>query len=293
MPRVERLQQNTARWRAWRAGGLGSSDAPVVMGDSPWRNLRELWEIKTGRRAAESEENCAMKRGRRLEAAAREAYEAYTGEQMEPHCLVHDQHSWMRASLDGVSFDRATVLEIKCPLSELDRIAAKEGRIPQHYYAQLQHQLEVSRARRAHYWSFDGSAGVLVEVGPERDYARRLVEAEAAFWQLVREDSWPEPTREELDLSGDPGWRELALRYREARLKLESATGEEQRLRAMLERMASARRTYGWGVELLRLWRKGAVDYLAVPELRGVDLEPYRKPPVAVVKLNLTESNPG
>ena len=53
--------------------------------------------------------------------------------------------------------------------------------------------------------------------------------------------------------------------------------------------MATARRTYGCGVEVLKGSRRGAVDYSAVPELRGVDLEPYRKPPVEVVRINFIE----
>ena len=57
----------------------------------------------------------------------------------------------------------------------------------------------------------------------------------------------------------------------------------------MLESMATARRTFGCGVELLRSSRRGAVEYAAIPELRGVNLEPYRKPPVAVVRINFLE----
>jgi hypothetical protein len=41
----------------------------------------------------------------------------------------------------------------------------------------------------------------------------------------------------------------------------------------------------------LKSSRKGVVDYSAVPELRGVNLEPYRKPPVAVMKINFIEPN--
>jgi putative phage-type endonuclease len=291
MPKVEILQQNTPQWQAWRARGLGSSDAPVVMGDSRWLTSRKLWEIKTGRRAEDGvdSENRAMKRGRALEGAAREAYEAYTRVQMEPHCLIHGEYSWMRASLDGITFDGSTILEIKCPMRERDRILAQQGRIPPHYHAQLQHQLEVSGAAQAHYWSFDGAAGILIEVSPDHAYAKRLVEAEAAFWQLVVKNHWPEPDQEALDLSSDPKWREAALRYREAKLKLESATLVEQHLRGILDRMATSRRTYGCGVELVKSSRRGAVDYSAVPELRGVDLEPYRKPQVPFVKINLIE----
>jgi len=53
--------------------------------------------------------------------------------------------------------------------------------------------------------------------------------------------------------------------------------------------MATARRTYGSGIEVLKSLRKGAVDYSRVPELRGVNLESFRKPPVEVIKINFLE----
>jgi hypothetical protein len=128
-------------------------------------------------------------------------------------------------------------------------------------------------------------------VRPDRDYLKRLLDAEAAFWQRVRENVWPEPVGNELDLGADPRWRQVALGYREAKLRLENAAAEEHKLRAMLENLATGRRIFGCGVELLRSSRKGTVDYTAVPELRGINLEPYRKPPVPVVRINLLESD--
>jgi putative phage-type endonuclease len=273
MPRIERLHQNTPEWHRWRMQGIGASDAPVIMGETPLKTARKLWSIKTGL-MHEEPPGPAARRGHQLERFARRAYERQTGIQMEPLCLVHQEMEWMRASLDGLSFDGSTLLEIKCPLSLRDRASAQEGRIPSQYHAQLQHQLEVSGAQQAHYWSFHGAEGILIEISPDREYAKRLVEAEAAFWQLVKENRWPEVTGEELDLSMHPQWRDTALRYREVRLRLESAAFEEHRLRATLNRMATARRTYGCGVEVLKSSRRGAVDYSAVPELRGVNLEP-------------------
>jgi len=290
MPRIEQLQQNTPEWHRWRRQGLGASDAPVIMGDAAFKTTRMLWSIKTGRMQEEAP-GPAARRGRELERLARQAYEREVGIQMEPLCLVHDELKWMRASLDGLSFDGATVLEIKCPTNVRDQSAVKAGRVPPHHYAQLQHELEVSRAGELHYWSFDGSKGSLVKVRPDHDYLKRLLNAEAAFWQRVRENVWPEPTGDELDLSADPKWRQVAFSYREAKLSLESAAAEERKLRAMLENLATARRTFGCGVELLRSSRKGAVDYAAFPELCGVDLEPYRKPPVSVVRINFLESD--
>jgi putative phage-type endonuclease len=286
MPRIERLHQNTPEWHRWRLQGIGASDAPVIMGDAAFKTARLLWLIKTGR-AGEGTPGSAARRGRQLETLAREAYERQLGIQMEPLCLVHDELKWMRASLDGLSFDGSTVLEIKCPISVRGQAAAQRGRVPDQHYAQLQHELEVSRAAEVHYWSFDGRAGILVRVRPDREYLKRLLDAEAGFWQRVTEDCWPELVDDELDLSADTKWRHMALSYSAARARLEAAAAQEHNLREMLKRMATARRTYGCGVEVLRSSRKGAVNYSAIPELRGVNLDNYRKPPVAVVKINV------
>ena len=117
---------------------------------------------------------------------------------------------------------------------------------------------KISGAKEAHYWSFDGRAGSLVRVRPDREYLKRLLDAEAAFWQRVRDNVWPEPAGGELDLSADPKWRHVVLRYREAKVRLETAAAEEHKLRAMLESLATARRTYGCGVELFKKLSKGS-----------------------------------
>ena len=96
MPKIESLKQNSPDWTQWRQGGVGSSDAPVVMGDSRWMTRRSLWEIKTRRSKQPERDDLALRRGRALEAAARRAYEAHTAEIMEPHCVSHDHLAWMR-----------------------------------------------------------------------------------------------------------------------------------------------------------------------------------------------------
>ena len=104
MPRIERLRQNTPEWHRWRRQGIGASDAPVIMGETPFKTPRTLWSIKTGR-MQEDPAGPAARRGRELERVASRAYERQFGTQMEPLCLVHERLDWMRASLDGLSFD--------------------------------------------------------------------------------------------------------------------------------------------------------------------------------------------
>ncbi len=74
MPRIERLRQNTPEWHRWRRQGIGASDAPVIMGETPFKTPRTLWSIKTGR-TQEDPAGPAARRGRELERFARRAYE--------------------------------------------------------------------------------------------------------------------------------------------------------------------------------------------------------------------------
>jgi putative phage-type endonuclease len=123
MPRIERFHQNTPEWHRWRMRGIGASDAPVIMG-APFKTARTLWSIKTGR-MQEEPSGPAARRGHELEHFARRAYERQTGIQMEPLCLVHAELEWMRASLDGLSFDGSTLVEA-CGIAPWHT----QGRIP-------------------------------------------------------------------------------------------------------------------------------------------------------------------
>lgn len=191
MPQRRRFQQGTTAWLAWRRGGIGASDAPAIMGVSPWMDLETLWLDKTGRRRG-GFSNHAMRRGQRLEPEARALYTRITRVSVEPVCLEHGAHPWMRGSLDGISADGSVVLEVKCP-GATDHAVARRGGVPAKYVPQLQHLLAVSGARVCHYWSYRDGEGTLIEVAPDPDYIRGLVERERDFWQHVLDDRRPQP----------------------------------------------------------------------------------------------------
>ena len=52
---------------------------------------------------------------------------------------------------------------------------------------------------------------------------------------------------------------------------------QEERWRNQLIFLSGGSNSKGGGISLCQVSRKGAVDYAKVPELRGVNLEPYRK----------------
>ena len=177
------FDQSTDEWLSWRRGGIGASDAPVVMGLSPWQKDSELLLLKTGQQA-ERPANDAMQRGKRLEPVARLAYVQHTGIAVEPVCVQSREHPWMRASLDGLSADGRHVVEIKCPGEKDHRLAAC-GRVPEKYFPQLQHILAVTGLGAIGYWSFRFDHTVLLTVERDEAFIADLLEKEIAFWARV------------------------------------------------------------------------------------------------------------
>jgi predicted phage-related endonuclease len=139
-----------------------------------------------------------MRRGLRLEPVARRLYEQRTGHLMEPCCVEHDRHGWLRASLDGLDLAGELVLEVKAPHAGDHRLALA-GRVPGHYWPQVQHQLAVTGCPLLHYLSYSenrafsvGERLALVEVRPDPDYRARLLWAEWCFWGAVVLERWPD-----------------------------------------------------------------------------------------------------
>lgn len=177
------FEQSSNEWLKWRRCGIGASDAPVIMGLSPWQKEGELLLLKTGQKT-ERPANDAMQRGKRLEPVARQAYIEHTGIAVEPLCVQSRRHAWMRASLDGLSPDGRHVIEIKCP-GEKDHGLAAAGTVPAKYYPQLQHILAVTGLAEIYYWSFRFGHTVLLKVDRDEAFIAEMIEKEIAFWTRV------------------------------------------------------------------------------------------------------------
>jgi putative phage-type endonuclease len=181
------LVQGTPDWHAHRAKSRNASETPIVLGVSPFMSPQQLWRLKTGR--AKPRVNAAMQHGTDLEPAARARYEELTGQIMQPLVLQDGAYS---ASLDGITVDGETILEVKCPYRGRNSALWKsieDGTLPIHYEWQVQHQLMVSGAQAAHVWVYDGSIGLLHEVNPMNSNWPRIWEAWDQFEAAVASDT--------------------------------------------------------------------------------------------------------
>lgn len=279
------LVQGSVEWLEWRRNGIGSSDAPIVKGVSPWSTPYQLWEIKT-KRASEKVANDAMKRGTELEPKALVAYQKLTGVTMVPEVLEHPSIPYVRASLDGINREKGILLEIKAP-GAATHAMAKAGKVPEHYQWQLTHQMLASNINLAHYFSFDGENGVIVEVKRNEERERELLELEKSFWSLVQKDLPPPFTDKDYEILTDAEAIKCFAEYKRIKGQIEALEAEQRLCREHLIDFAAGKRVMCEGVMVYTAMRKGSVDYSKIPVLRGLDLEPYRKKPSSVVTVRV------
>lgn len=273
---VKDLVQGSDEWHKWRAEGIGSSHAPIIMGVSPWKTPLQLYEWYASGSPKE-ESNFAIERGRDLEPVARAQYEMIHDCDMPPATLVHPEHSFLRASLDGYSAEKKIILEIKCPGRE-DHAVALSKKIPGKYYAQLQHQMLVSGAEVVHYYSFDGAAGVLVEVARDEDYIEELLKAETLFWERVVSRNPPPLSERDYIEETDYVNLENIQEWRRKKHQVDLLEKDMEELRDHITGRLTHNRVKAFGVKIQKIFKKGSVDYSKIPELKSIDLDKFRKP---------------
>ena len=166
-------------WLKERRNGIGGSDAPAIMGLSPWSNPVELFQDKLGL-AEPKDETSAMKWGNRLEPVIRAAFEEESGipvSYLGPHVIgVRDGIPWQRVSLDGMAehpdVGRCIVQIKTAHAASKDKWALG---VPDVYRAQVQHEMLVAGTTHA----------LVVVLFGGNDLQWFLVPADPAFQDLM------------------------------------------------------------------------------------------------------------
>jgi len=281
--------QGSKEWLEMRRNHLGASDAPIIMGISPWKTPFQLWEEKLGM-AAEQEETFAMKRGTEMEPEARKAFEDATNLEMFPQVVHHPQHKFMIASMDGLTLDGTAGVEIKCPGQKAHSIA-KEGNVPEYYMPQLQHQLACLSLTMLYYYSFDGVEGVIIEIHRDEKYIAELIKREKEFWQCVIDKVPPKLTSRDYIDRESPRRSTIGTRLKDIDQTIKELEEERQKLKRELVEDSQGKSSKGGGITLTKTYSKGRIDYSSISELQKVDLEKYRKPGKEIWTMRLEGPN--
>ncbi len=177
------LTQNTPEWLEFRRKHIGASDAATIMGINPYRTSKALWREKV--LGDQQKENSAMRWGKEKESEALRCFETMTHSLVFPAVVLHPEIDWASASLDGLDIERNFIVEIKCPGAKNHQLAV-DGFVPDHYYAQIQHQLACCDLDDAFYFSYDGNKGVMIEVKRNKDFIEKMIDKEEIFWDSIK-----------------------------------------------------------------------------------------------------------
>lgn len=196
--------QRSPEWYASRELYLTSSDLGSVLGLNKYQTRHDCLLKKAGLKPNVVVDDTAIKHGQKYENEAIATYCAITGRKCHevgliPYSMLNEQVvvdgidcSFLAGSADGVTTlddDRSlNVIEVKCPLYRWP----KYGKIPAHYYPQLQmnlHILNVDVGDFIEYWvpglQSASSKMNVVRIYRDHDWFRCVLPELRAFWDEV------------------------------------------------------------------------------------------------------------
>lgn len=193
--KIVQLIQGTPDWNAHRAAHWNASDAPAMLGVSPYKTRAALLrELATGIAAdVDAATQQRFDDGHRFEALARPLAEQIIGEELYACVGVDGRYS---ASFDGLTLLEDTAWEHKTlgeslrallPMAEDEDFSGLD--LPEHYRAQMEHQCMVSGAERVLFMATRWEGGELAEqlwcwYTPDPELRVRIV----AGWQQFDRD---------------------------------------------------------------------------------------------------------
>lgn len=149
------LKQGTEEWEKARLEYFTASEAPAMMGVSPYMSRTELLKLKkTGiSKKVSPAQQRLFDKGHKAEAMARPLAEDACGDELFPTVGIEGN---LLASFDGITMDEEIIFEHKLWNERL--VAAVEAEeLPEHYYVQMDQQLMVSGAKQCIFVVSDGT----------------------------------------------------------------------------------------------------------------------------------------
>ena len=284
--KIIELEQGSEAWLSWRKTVITATDCAAIRGSSPWSTAYKRWQKKIDL-GEEQKSNDAMERGKRLEPIIRERFIKKFGMNMTPVVVESSEYEFLGASMDGLSDCGKYILEVKTGGNSL-HVKAKDGIIPVYYMDQIQQQLLVTGAEKCFYQvgGEDPKKDIIIEVFPDPDFVKDYIPVARAFWKCVAFNEPPALQDSDYkDMSDDGIWKAFAVEYRKINEQIKNLEEIKASYRSELLKLCGDQNCLGEGVRVMKTTMHGRIDYEAIPEIKGVDLNRYRKNPTTTWKI--------
>lgn len=145
------LTQGSPEWHAYRATHDNASDAPAMLGCSPYKTRDKLLQERASGITAEVDAGTQFlfDQGHRAEALARPLAEEIIGQELFP---VVGSNGSLSASFDGLTMDESIAWEHKSLNAQLAEVMAPDNAtgadLPLHYRVQMEQQCMVAGCKR-------------------------------------------------------------------------------------------------------------------------------------------------
>ncbi|MGZ8261477.1 MAG: YqaJ viral recombinase family nuclease [Methylotenera sp.] len=254
---VSTKNMSREEWLSVRGRGVGSSDAAVAVGLSPYKSPLKLWLEKTDRQLApDLAANDAVFWGTTLEHIIATVYAERTGVKVRRlnAVLQHPEYPFMLANLDRVvqhPTDGNGILEVKT--AGVNSARFWEDGVPESYQCQVLHQLAVTGKAWCDVAVLIGGQDFRVyRVVRDEEKIADLIEREVKFWQFVIDDvpppvdgtessgralasMYPGDRGDMVDYSHDTAMNQLFANYWEHRQQRETVETQEELLKQQLQ----------------------------------------------------------
>ncbi len=272
---MSKHEQGTQEWLDWRKTMITASEVPVILGISPYTTKNELWMQKKGYRV--QKENGAMRFGKINESVARDRFIELTNHMVVPGIAEHTTIEWMMASLDGITFSKNVICEIKSNNKAVHE-EVKKGIIPQFHWMQVQTQMECADLDKCYYVSDNAWDTIYTVIKRDKKWFDSIKDELQAFHESLDEETPPELSDRDIAENTNLEWCDLMKESQLVHIEIKRLTGRKETLKQAMIELSDNRSTFGGGGTLRKKFKVGSIDYKAIEELKYVDLEEYRKP---------------
>lgn len=283
------LEIGSQEWLDYRKKGIGASESSSILSMNPWSDSLDLWEQKVLDKKVFL--NSKMKRGQDREEEARVWFEKKMGVVIMPKMIQHPNHSWKYATLDGIDLDEQIIVEIKWANDKVHS-QAKAGIVADYYYPQVQSQIACSGLDSAFFLSCQDNDGIVdfqvVEVDRDQSFINWMIEKEEFFYKehlLPKVAPMGRVKKTKIQVSENPVFDEMCRKRAEILLTIKQLQKEADMFQDGILDLALQSQYATKSFELCKIAKKGAIEYKDIPELKGVDLEPYRKSDVEYIRI--------
>jgi len=295
-----------------RKGAITASEIGAIAGNGRFNTRADVMRRKVREaNGLESEfvSNVAVQWGKDNESRAVAEYEFCYGCKVE---FDGENQKFVDVSLeyDGVEFRAGctpdgivngnTLIEVKCPYGirkeEPDAVAYL-AKAPE-YLDQMQWQMLCTDISNCVFlvWTLEGTDTKYVEA--DSAHQERLIAAAAEFQRELdailadpeKQARFLEDKKSKKDDAierSDAEYATAAEAYRLAAARLAFAQDAADEAKQALIDLTEGLNVKGCGVSVIHSSRAGSVDYKLVPELKGIDLDQYRKPATSTVTVKV------